>query len=138
MIAGGRAAPRIADVIAFLRARVDELTSGWLDGGCAGAPGSLDSCCEALGMTARMAVTMRQRIDRYEHACALRGGEDPRWREGVFTALWLEVRADAAMWQSHPDYRSEWAPPANHAADGLKRCPRRPGLITRDQAAPAG
>jgi hypothetical protein len=105
----------MAGLVAFLRARLDELAAaGWHDGDCTGVPGPSGSCCTARAFLAADVAAKRHRITRYEEAIAHQGGlEMAQWWDGAATALWAEVRSDAAAWQRHKDdvlagQRTDW------------------------------
>jgi hypothetical protein len=114
----GRAAIRpetgMADLVAFLRDRVDELAvAGWHDAGCTGVPGPSGSCCAARAFLVLDVAAKRRRLVRYEEAAARQGGlELGEWWDGAATALWAEIRSDAAAWRRHAAYRPEWKAPA--------------------------
>lgn len=103
---------RMTDVIEFLRARLAELErADWHTLDCRGVAGPAGSCCAARLMASAQAKMMRQRIGRYvevvSHASTPSGAAE--WWEGMMTAMWLEVRADASLWSRHADYRQHWA-----------------------------
>ena len=110
--------PRMTDVICFLRLRLDELEAAeWHTMDCGGFSGPSGSCCAARAMATAQARAMRERIGRYIHAVSQAGAasEAAEWWEGVMTALWMEARADAALWHRHADYRQAWKDPAGLA-----------------------
>lgn len=104
----------MAEMAAFVRARVDELAAaGWHDDDCTRIPGPSGSCCAARAFLAADVAAKRRRVTRYEEAAARAGRLDlADWWDGAMTALWAEVRSDAAIWQRHRDYRPEWKAPA--------------------------
>jgi hypothetical protein len=114
---------RMADLLRFLRARLDELeNAGWHDGDCIGIPGLPGSCCAARAFLARDVAAKRHRIIRYEEAVARQGQLDMAlWWDGAMTALWAEVRSDAALWQRHADYRPEWKAPVTTGREPAAR-----------------
>jgi hypothetical protein len=97
VVTAGRPAVRMADLIAFLRARLAELEhAGWHDDDCTRIPGPSGSCCAARAFLARDVAAKRHRITRYEEALAQQGRLDlADWWDGAMTALWAEVRAPA-------------------------------------------
>jgi uncharacterized protein DUF6221 len=116
---------RISGPIEFLRARLDELEhADWHDGDCHRIPGPSGSCCPARAFIAADVAAKRARITRCEEAAARRGRlEMAQWWEGAMTALWAEVRSDAAAWQRHKDYLPEWKPrPRPGLAPARDRC----------------
>jgi hypothetical protein len=113
-VTAARPVIRMADLIGFLRARLAELEhAGWHDDDCTRIPGPSGSCCAARAFLAADVAAKRHRITRYEEAVTRRGRlELADWWDGAMTALWAEVRSDAAAWQRHADYRPEWKTPA--------------------------
>ena len=104
----------MSEVISFIRARAAELEAAeWHTLECAGVFGPSGSCCAARSMARAQGRALQVRVGRYVHAVSRAGQPGPqkaRW-EGAVMALRAGLRADAALWSRHADFRAAWKRP---------------------------